>query len=269
MDNLKVVFNQRRHVRPEVETHLLPGVSAPLLDPRLIREEKGLVCNDNGRRNYEPWYSESPAFRSGMRLVAGRKEKGEEVLERGKKSIRPAQNGNVQEWTEQRKHNISEYTRRSDECAELCVGFTKLRKFQARAQAASYDMEGAMNRKQRSGRSIEIMRNGIPVAVEGDRAFKDADREPGFYAKGGIIAGSTIQMRASNKGAKKGGIIAPTKKGPTVLLSYADKVRQRELDYEQSQVQGLTAANSKGGVSVPSFEERTQCWLVTPEMEKD
>lgn len=270
MDNIKVVLNQRRHVRPEVETHLLPGLSAPLLDPRLIREEKGLVCNDNGRRNYEPWYSESPAFRSGMRLVAGRREKGEEVVDRGKKSIRPAQNGNVQEWTEQRKHNLEEYTRRSDACAELCVGFTKLRKFQARAQAPSYDMEGAMNRKKRSGCSIEVMRNGIPVAVEGDRAFKDADREPGFYAKGGIIAGSTIQMRASNKGGKKGGgIISPTKKGTVALLSYAEKMRQKELDYEQSQVQGLTATNSKGGVEVPSFEQRTQCWLVTPDMEKD
>ena len=268
LENNKVVFNQRRHVRPEIDSHLL-AVAAPLLNPRMVEPDKGLVSNDNGRGHYEPWYSESPEFRSGMRLVPC-KQYSVEHVERGKKSIRPAVNGKTQEWTEQRRHNMEEYTRRSEACGELCIGFTKLRKFQPRGEAPQFDMEGAMNRKQRSGRSIEIMRNGIPVAVEGDKAFKDADREPGFYAQGGIIPGSTIQLRKSSKGDKKGGgIIAPTRKGGTATLTYAEKMRLKDLEYEKNQVSALNVATAKQGVAYPSFEERTGCWLVTPSMEND
>ena len=269
LENNKVVFHQRRHVRPEVEGHLL-SVAAPLLNPQLVPVDRSLVVRDQGKGHYAPAYSQADEWKCGMRLVP-RAEYSGHYVERGKKPIRPSVGDSTREWAEQRRHNLDAYTRRSEASEDICIGFPKKAKFPPRGEAPQYDMESFMNRKQRSGASVDVMRNGIPVAIPGDRPFKDADREPGFYAKGGIIPGSTIQLRQkSSVGGKGGGLIVPKKKaGEGESLSYAEKQRRKELEYEKSNVMGLSVNSAKGGVTVPSFEQRTNTWLVTPEMEKD
>jgi hypothetical protein len=52
-------------------------------------------------------------------------------------------------------------------------------------------------------------------------------------------------------------------------LSHGQSFQQKVLNYEQQQVLSLTNNNnSKLGVHVPSWEERTGCFLVLPEDEK-
>lgn len=270
LENNKVVFHQRRHVQPEIKSHLLP-FAAPLLNPGLVPIEKSLIVNGSGKFHYDPGYSQADEWRNGMRMVQ-KKEYSDNHIERGKKSIRPAVSDSTREWADQRKHNLAEATRRSEMCGELMMDKFKKKKFPSHSSedAPQYDMEGYMGRKQRSGRSIDIMRNGIPVAVEGDKAFKDADREPGFYAKGGIIPGSTIQLRTKTvPGGKGGGLITPKKTGTGKLLTYAEKVALKELEYAKSNVLALSIPCEKGGIVVQSFEQRTGCYLVTPEMEAD
>ena len=255
-------------MRPDIETHLL-HVAAPLLNPTMVAIDKSLVMREAGKFHFPPAFSQADEWKCGMRLVQ-RKEYSESYVERGKKALRPPPCNDTKEWGEQRRHNEKEYTRRSEQCDDICIGFPHRTKFPPRGEPQQYDMESYMNRKQRSGASIEVMRNGIPVAVEGDRAFKDADREPGFYAKGGIIAGSTIQLRTKTiPGGKGGGLIVPKKKSDGPKLSYSEKLRRAELEYEQGNVVALSVGVAKGGVEVPSFEARTGAWLVTPEMEKD
>ena len=269
LEDNKIKLHQRRHVRPDVESHLL-AVAAPLLNPSMVKPDKSLIVADAGKHHFVPSFSQADEWRQGKKLVEGRRLQGDYYVERGKKSIRPTHNGETQEWTEQRRHNLEEAMRRSEETGELCVGFTKLRKFQTRKVGPEYDMEGYMNRKQRSGASVDVMRNGIPVAIPGDRPFKDADREPGFYAKGGIIPGSSIQLREKTSvGGKGGGLIVPKGKQGRPTLSYAEKLRLKELEYEKGGVMLLSVGGTHKGVEVPSFEARTGNWLVTPEMEKD
>ena len=85
-------------------------------------------------------------------------------------------------------------------------------------------MEGYMNRKQRV-KSKEQMRNSIPEATPCDNYYKEADREPGFYAKGGIIAGSTIQLRVSAKPTmrKKDDPANANKNSKKFTMTYAEK----------------------------------------------
>lgn len=269
LENNKVVFHHKRHVHPEINSHLLP-LAAPLLNPYLVPIDRSLIIRDAGKLHNPPSYSRADEWRCGMRMVP-KKEYSDYYVERGKKVLRPPKDDSTTEWTEQRRHNLTESTRRSEQCEEICIGFPKKAKFPPRDETAQYDMESYMNRKQRSGASIDVMRNGIPCTIPGDRPFKDADREPGFYAKGGIVTGSTIQLRtATVPGGKGGGLVLPKSKGDEgKRLSYAEKMQRNELEYEKKNVVGLSVPSSKGGVDVPSFEQRTSCYLVTPEMEKD
>ena len=107
------------------------------------------------------------------------------------------------------------------------MNFKSLKHFPPRGNADEYDMESYMNRKQRPGRSIESMRNGIPVAVPGDRAFKKVEHEPGYYAKGGLIPGSSIQLRKSAKPEMRGGEEAT--KVTKNHLNYLTKKNREEL----------------------------------------
>jgi hypothetical protein len=61
-------------------------------------------------------------------------------------------------------------------------------------RSSEYNLEGQMTRKQRIS-GIDQQRNEIPIASFGDKAFKIADSSPGFFAGGGLIAGSTIRPR--------------------------------------------------------------------------
>ena len=149
------------------------------------------------------------------------------------------------------------------------MNFKSLKHFPPRGNADEYDMESYMNRKQRPGKSIESMRNGIPVAVPGDRAFKKVEHEPGYYAKGGLIPGSSIQLRKSAKPEMRGGEEATKVTKKSSKLSYKEKQRRVEEIEARKAVYVLSNESMSMGQPVQSFETRTGAYLVKPEDEAD
>ena len=238
-------------------------------------DSQSIVPGEGTRIHYDQKYSNIEEIKPMKKQIPFRKT-SDYAVERGKKPIK------VPPCTDEfvslgRKHNIEQQLRRSEYCDKLCVGWTS-RTFVknpitgelcSRSRAVKeYDMEGYMNRKQRV-KSKEQMRNGIPEATPCDNYYKEADREPGFYAKGGIIAGSTIQLRVSAKPTmrKKDDPANANKNSKKFTMTYAEKQKILEQEYEQKQVYVLTNVSTKLNQEVSSWETRTGFYLVKPEDE--
>lgn len=106
-----------------------------------------------------------------------------------------------------------------------------------------YELENDMNRKKRVN-SLDEKRNGIPESSKGDKFYKQADREPGFYEKGGLIPGSTIQLRQRTKmDMRKSEDL--TRKANTILLTsmpYSEKVKLHNLNTDIEDVRCLNVS---------------------------
>lgn len=271
-NNFKYKYNERRHDNnPGPATHLMHAAH-PQLNPALIKglNPGSIVDGDKGRRHQiegHREYSKVGEWKCSMRINQDRKEYGSEVVERGRKFI-AAKTTTESTRPEGKMLNHEQANRRGYPMPGLSVNFKSLKHYPEKyTQApAEYDMETYMNKKQRSGASIDIMRNGIPNRVPGDRAFKKCEHEPGYYAKGGLIPGSSIQLRKahtvefkkseSNSGtASQGGM----KKRQT----FAEKKAAADAAYDLMQVTSLTNSTEL----VPCFEERTGAYLVKPEDE--
>ena len=238
-------------------------------------DSQSIVPGEGTRGHFESMYSNVSLQKPMKKQIPFRKS-SEEAVERGKRPIK------VAPCTDEfislgRKHNVEQQLRRSEECDKLCIGWTsrtfvrnpETGELCSRARAGKeYDMEGYMNRKQRI-RTTEELRNGIPMATPGDKYYKDSDREPGFYAKGGIIPGSTIQLRKSAKPTmrKKDDPANANKGSKKFTMTYAEKQKLLEKDYEINQVYVLTNESIKLNQEVPSWENRTGFFLIKPEDE--
>lgn len=100
-----------------------------------------------------------------------------------------------------------------------------------------------MNRKKRI-ENILVQRNLIPVVTAGDLPFKNADREPGFYAKGGIIPGSTNTLRKSAKPLlrKSEDLSLSTNAGKKLEATYGKMQAKLARQYDLFQVHSLTVS---------------------------
>lgn len=135
--------------------------------------------------------------------------------------------------------------------------------------SVEYNMEVTMNRKQRVQPGSERNRNNIPVAKPGDKSFGAADREPGFYAKGGLVVGSTIVARkATCIGARR----TENTEGSAMVTkplsntkTYYDKIKRRNRNSDMDEVMSLTNGTNKLGQNVPSWEEKSGFYLCSPE----
>jgi len=103
---------------------------------------------------------------------------------------------------------------------------------------SEYEVEETMTRKHRLQTNEEI-RNFIPSAALGDKPYREADREPGFYAKGGLVTGSTIGVHKSGKPMGKSTLVMRESSAMTGP-SFDEKIKQLQMDYELSQIQALT-----------------------------
>jgi hypothetical protein len=202
VNNYKVAYNERRHDNCVGELTSMQQITAPVVDPRATHLEHpgSVVIGDKGRHHFEPRHSLAKEWKCSMRQSDLSRAYGAEVIERGKMVLQAPLRAPGSELPHQRNHHIplpdgseSSY-RRGVESTGLCVGFKSLKHFVPRSQAPEYDMETFMCKKQRV-RTVDDMRNGIPVAVPGDRPFKKVEHEPGYHAKGGLIPGSSIQLR--------------------------------------------------------------------------
>jgi len=136
--------------------------------------------------------------------------------------------------------------------------------------SVEYNMELTMNRKQRVQPGSLRNRNNIPIAKPGDKGFGAADREPGFYAKGGLVVGSTIVARAPTgigvrRATDSNGQVSTKQLSNT--KTYADKLKRMSRDTDVDQVMSLTNGAFRLGQSVPSWEEKSGYYLCNPEDE--
>lgn len=279
----KVQYNQRRHHNNTgVDSHLQMAV-APQVHPQYIVDLAPgcVVYGDKGRHHYGPMHSKAEDWRCSMRQSHLSRAYGADPVEKGKKCIKPDDPVNGSEWPHSKRHDIlipdgrQASMRRGIEDKGLCVGFKSAKHFKARGEAPQYDMETFMNKKQRV-RDINTMRNGIPVAVPGDRPFKKVEQEPGYFEKGGLIPGSSIQLRkppadreTREKPEEKGD--AAKREAVTLIkkkfIPYEVKQRMAREAYDRSQVLSLSTASTIQGQTILSFEARTGAYLVKPEDE--
>lgn len=265
----KVHFAQRDHNPPGKPE---PYLKAAVLQRHVKEDTRG------GRKTFEASYSLCEEFRPGCRLVPHRLTgAGEEDVARGRRYIQVATGGKEEVPKGKLVSNKSQI--RSDTTDLPIIGWTRKHNVKQDdgvpahlRQSSEYDMEGYMNRKQRVT-SVVQQRNGIPVAVPGDRPFKDVTHEPGYCAKGGLIPGSSIQMRKSAKPVfKKNESDSPTnkKKGKdkSMSMTYEQRQEMLERDYDRKQVEILTNESLNfQGQEVPSWENRTGFFLIKPEDE--
>jgi len=152
-----------------------------------VAPDTSIILGERGKKNFDARYcaEQQPV----MKKLLPKREKGEEEVNRGKRCIRGPTSNGIELSHNERVHYPEPRSGVSDP-----VNFARKKSVLQVTEKKMHNIESTMNQKQRVPDEA-TKRNGIPVATPGDNAFKQADREPGFYAKGGIIAGSTIALR--------------------------------------------------------------------------
>lgn len=106
--------------------------------------------------------------------------------------------------------------------------------------------------------------------VVGDKAYRIVEHSDKYYAQGGLIAGSTIQLRKKSSVVMKKG---PDNQGRTTeakkLISYAEKAKLAGIKEEINDVLVLTNSYTKLNQELPCWEEKTGFYIVRPEDEAD
>ena len=118
------------------------------------------------------------------------------------------------------------------------------RKIKDKPKSVEYNMETTMNRKQRV--DPERQRNYIPVASNGDKYYKSADREPGYYKVGGVIVGSTIVARKPTSKLIKSseGMEGEVSKTIANTKTHYEKLKKYARDSEITNVLSLTVSGA-------------------------
>ncbi|KAJ1433772.1 hypothetical protein B484DRAFT_429454 [Ochromonadaceae sp. CCMP2298] len=254
----KLKFAQRDH-QPACaprETLLLPGG----LVRQSVPAQTSCIIGERGKKNFELRYSESqePKFKKPV----PHQESCGEAAARGRKVIAPPTTDHLDRGPVGKVH----FSEPRSEFIKRSPNFAKRAEVPQGLEQVEYNMEVSMNRKQRVSDSTR--RNGIGLATGGDKAFREADREPGFYAKGGLVVGSTMASKKSAKPTlqkREDSNTGPPKK---LEATYGKLMLRLAQEYDQSQVASLTKPSATHqGEYVPSWEERTGLHLVDPDDE--
>lgn len=268
LEGFKVKFAQRCHspaAAPKFD-HL--NASRVVLAPDDIGESS-IILGERGRKRFPPQHCIPSEHKAGKRHITPPKANNE--VSRGKRYIPLKQRDDSEEAFSSKKQLLAASTKRSESSNLPSVNWkTKsMVKLEDGTPAGNkeseiYNLETNMNQKQRV--SEDGRRNLIPSASAGDKAFKLAEYEPGFYEKGGLIPGSTNTLKQSAKPTLKK-TLETSDGGKKLEATYGAMKKKLEFEYDQAQVHSLTVAGSKQGRYVPSWEERTGCFLVAPEDE--
>lgn len=266
----KTHFAQRNH-HPLKEPKFL-HLQASLVLKESARPQTSIVLGESGRRNFAPRYATTEDFQPAKRQLFHPSHHDERP--QGKRYIpHPSSEGLELSHNERVHFDI-------DRSLELDNGLptsnwrrkktvlTPTGTPASRREAEGYKLEASMNRKQRVG-SQALKRNNIPTATNGDNSYKEADHEPGFYAKGGLVVGSTNILKKSAKPTIKRKDDALTEStGRKLEASYAKLQQRLAADYDHAQVLSLTVSSiNKQQETVPSWEEKTGNFLVIPDDE--
>lgn len=228
----KLKFAERSH-QPEClpRVDLLKGAVVS----SHVAPDTSIILGERGKKNFDTRYSteQQPAYKK----LLPRKEYGEEAVSRGKRCIQGPGGNGVELAHNERVHYPEQRSGVSDP-----VNFARKKSVLQVTEKKIHNLEKSMNQKQRVPDET-AKRNGIPVATPGDNSFRQADHEPGFYAKGGIIPGSTIVLRKSAKPELKKREDGTQKPGKKLEATYGKMVERLAKDYDVMQVRTLTVRN--------------------------
>lgn len=261
MSQSKFRHNERRHdVIQEFES--LSG--STVIDVKQLNDRpSSLILGGSIRAQFDPKYGGSSDLR-GIKIV-GHQEYCNDVVHRGKMYI-PAKEPKNHEFTP----SVKQFHGAKDLPSEPLTSLSKDWKTKARlssSESGMHDIDGIMGRKQRTS-SSEQQRNDIPYVSQGDKYYKEVDRERHFFKNGGLIPGSCIALRKTVKPdirLKDDSKQANSNLKPT--LTYKEKKVKELLDNELKQLRELNNASERLGQGVPSWEQKTGFYLVTPEDE--
>lgn len=264
---LKVKFAQKCHSPVFLkEEHLKGGV--------LIRgdgsRESSIVLGEGGRRIIGPQVRPQQEPKAAKKLVPAPQRSEEPKV--GKRIIPAPDRGQGEEIKHAERIHFEEKHGTTIEGIPT-LNWTRKKTVRmpngipaARKEPDSYNLEASMNRKQRVRTELDA-RNQIPAASKGDKFYKQADREPEFYAKGGLVVGSTMTLKESAKPTlrkKEDGTHEGTP-GKKLEATYAKLQTRLAQEYDMHQVHSLTVPSKDfQGQAVQSWEARTGNYLVDP-----
>lgn len=224
----KLKFTERNH-QPECAPRLALLHGAVV--NQWVQPDTSIILGERGKKNFEPRYCAEEQIVIKKQLP--RREHGDEEVKRGKRCIAAPSKGSIELAHNERVH----YPEPRSEVGQP-LDFSRKKSVLQVTEPKMHNIESTMNRKQRVV-TEEQRRNGIDAATPGDKSFKEADREPDFYAKGGIITGSTNTLRKSGKPElkKKDEVSKPGKK---LEATYGKLVERLAREYDVNQVRTLT-----------------------------
>lgn len=240
----------------------------------VILPDNTILLDDNGRKRFDAKYSDTETFRSSCKLIPHREVCGD--YEYGGKRYIAGHPKCLKEIENQKRRHLEADANRRSETSQLpSVNWTTKKIVVSedgvpayRKESKLFNLETFMNQKQRINSEYE-KRNGIGTSTPGDKSYYTADREPGFYAAGGLVVGSTIAIKKSGKPTLKKNAESTSKSlGVKLGLTYEEKQKQLEFQHEINDVNYLTIGMIDSGEAIPSWEEKTGMYLVKPEDEK-
>eukprot|EP01041_Mallomonas_annulata_P014206 gene14206-30226_t len=259
---------EKRH--HETMSHILP---AAVINKQLVKDERegSLILGEGGKVHFSTGYCKEEEFLSTKKKIPFMVHSGDGIV-RGTRIY-------SQEVTDPILHPKSgeirnhlrvfpeERNRRSD-----YVSFPAHWKSKAQVKLPNgmkaadlrsdgYDLEPILNRKQRV-KSLDDLRNNIPLAKLGDKAYSVPEQSPNFFVSEGLIAGSTNTYR-NNKTKNNNSNLEVE-----MTLNGFEKHKMKNL-YKQRNYDMNQENDTILGQKVPSWEEKTGLYLVSPADEDD
>jgi hypothetical protein len=229
-------FSQRAHVQDCSANSVRMHGAQPTHDA--ITSTDSLYFSDTGKKHFDAVYSKSEEGKPGKHKIP--QKKSEEEMAPMKKAIvlKPSETivpGHVRLFPEMlvRRSEVNDKMFETKRVV-LCENGTPA-KFRT---SEEFRMEQYMNRKQRI-RNVESQRNGIPIAVPGDKGYKDVTLSNHYYEDGGLIPGSTIALKnktAIGKHRTETNSTTSTKK----IIPYSEKAKKLAKEEELKDVHVLT-----------------------------
>lgn len=197
-----------------------------------VPPDTSIILGERGKKNFDTKYcaEQQPVAKN----LLPRRANGIEEVNRGKRVIHLPAGGGVELSHAERVHYPEFRSSVGDS-----VNFARKKSVLQVTEKKMHNIETTMNQKQRVVDET-ARRNGLGVATPGDNPFKQADHEPGFYAKGGIIAGSTNTVRKSAKPELKKREGGTNKPGKKLEATYGKLVERLAHEYDVDQVKTLT-----------------------------
>lgn len=245
LEGYKVTFTQRDHhpiCAPEADH---------MLGPLIVRGSQGyrssIVLGEGGKRRFDPRYCSGEEKPEGKKYIPP--PPSHDNHNSSKKLIPVVRNCETEISMPRKKHLKDASMRRSESGSLPSLNWTRKRTVvgedgvsAAFKESSLVNLEASMTRKHRVD-SIMQQRNLIPSASMGDLPFKRVESEPGYFAKGGLIPGSTNTLRASAKPTlRKSEDVTNSGGGKKLEATYAKMKAQLDKDYDVKQVLSLTVS---------------------------